>query len=122
MFAGEQPPSAGLDLGQIETELRARLAGVREQIAELTRPPEQSAGVQFGKRVGDGTTEAISRFTDVGVANDLHAIEKRIVRALDKLTEGSYGLCDECGVPIVPGRLRVVPESVLCLECARLTR
>jgi DnaK suppressor protein len=122
MFAGEQPPSAGLDLGQIETELRARLAGVREQIAELTRPPEQSTGVQFGKRVGDGTTEAISRFTDVGVANDLHAIEERIDRALDKLTEGSYGLCDECGVPIVPGRLRVVPESVLCLECARLTR
>jgi DnaK suppressor protein len=72
--------------------------------------------------VGDGTTEAITRFTDVGVANDLHAIEERIDGALDKLTEDSYGLCDECGVPIAPGRLRAVPESVLCLECARQKR
>jgi DnaK suppressor protein len=122
MLAGEGPPSDGLDLERIETDLRARLAEVREQIAELTRPPEQSSGVQFGKRVGDGTTEAISRFTDVGIANDLHAIEERIERALDKLTEATYGLCDECGVAIAPGRLRVVPESVLCLECARLKR
>jgi DnaK suppressor protein len=122
MFAGEGPPSDGLDLGRIETDFRARLAEVREQIAELTRPPEQSSGVQFGKRVGDGTTEAISRFTDVGVANDLDAIAERIERALDKLSEDTYGLCDECGVAIAPGRLRVVPESVLCLECARLKR
>jgi RNA polymerase-binding transcription factor len=122
MVAGEGPPSDGLDLERIETELRTRLAGVREQIAELTRPPEQNTEVQFGKRVGDGTTEAITRFTDVGVANDLHAIEERIDRALDKLTEDSYGLCDECGVPIAPGRLRVVPESVLCLDCARSKR
>ena len=76
----------------------------------------------FGKRVGDGTTEAISRFNDVGVANDLHAIEERLDRALDKLTEGSYGVCDECGDPIASGRLKVRPESVLCLECARLKR
>jgi DnaK suppressor protein len=109
MLAGEQPPSDGPGLGQIEIELRSRLAGVREQVAELTRPPEQSAGVQFGKRVGDGTT-------------DLHAIEERIERALDKITEGTYGLCDECGVPIEPGRLRAAPESALCLECARLKR
>jgi hypothetical protein len=44
MFAGEQPPSAGLDLGQIETELRARLAGVREQIAELPGLPSRARG------------------------------------------------------------------------------
>jgi DnaK suppressor protein len=122
MVAGEGPPSDGLDLERIETELRTRLAEVREQIAELTRPPEQNTGVQFGKRVGDGTTEAISRFTDVGVANDLHAIEERIDGALDKLTEGSYGICEKCGDPIEPGRLRVAPESVLCLECARQKR
>jgi DnaK suppressor protein len=122
MFAGEGPPSPDLDLERIESELRTRLAGVREQIAELTRPPEQNTGVQFGKRVGDGTTEAITRFTDVGVANDLHAIEERIDGALDKLTEGSYGICEKCGDPIEPGRLRVAPESVLCLECAQQKR
>src|SRR5438045_1491219 len=122
MFASQESPRGALDAGQLETELRARLAAVRQQIATLIRPPEQSAGVQFGKRVGDGTTEAISRFNDVGVANDLRAIEERLDRALGKLTEGSYGVCDECGDPIASGRLKVRPESVLCLECARLKR
>ena len=43
-----------------------------------------------------------------------------MARALAKLEEGSYGDCDTCGRPIAPARLRAAPESVLCIECARL--
>ncbi len=107
------------DHGELERDLRGRLAEVRGQIASLTSPPEQTAGVQFGKRVGEGTTEAISRFNDVGIANDLRPIEERLERAIEKLAEGSYGTCDQCGGPIPPGRLEARPESVLCVECAR---
>jgi DnaK suppressor protein len=107
------------DHGELERDLRGRLAEVRGQIASLTSPPEQAAGVQFGKRVGEGTTEAISRFNDVGIANDLRPIEERLERAIEKLAEGSYGTCDQCGGPIPPGRLEARPESVLCVECAR---
>src|SRR6478735_10470846 len=91
-------PPDELDLTQVEELLRRRRAEVSAEIEELTKPPESStAGVQFGKRVGDGTTEAISRFTDVGIANDLQTIADRIDRALTKLEEGSYGKCDACG-------------------------
>jgi DnaK suppressor protein len=118
MPAADQPPDAP-DLGEVEAGLRARLAEIREQIAGLTKAPEAGTDIGFGKRIGDGTTEAISRFTDVGVANDLHSIEERIERALAKLEEGSYGICDECGAKIVAGRLEAAPESALCIECAR---
>ena len=111
-----------LDLAEVEARLRARQADVGGRIAELTRPPEGGSGVQFGKRVGDGTTEAISRFTDVGVANDLEKISDRIERALAKIAEGTYGECDGCGKPIATGRLRAAPESALCVECARAER
>jgi DnaK suppressor protein len=116
------PPESsenGLDLEQVEADLRTRLAEIRDQIAELTTPPEAGADIGFGKRIGDGTTEAIDRFNDVGVANDLHKIEERIDRALVKLDEGSYGICDNCGGEIVAGRLEAAPESALCIECAR---
>jgi DnaK suppressor protein len=115
-------PSQKLDLEEIEQALRARLAETRGRIAELTKPPDAGADIGFGKRIGEGTNEAISRFTDVGVANDLHAIEERIGRALEKLAEGSYGTCDNCGGEIVPGRLRAAPESALCIQCAREAR
>ena len=122
MPTDRKPAARGPDLERIEAGLRARLAEVGEQIGELTKPPEGGAGVQFGKRVGDGTTEAISRFTDVGVANDLDAISDRIERALAKLADGTYGTCDSCGRPIAEGRLRAAPESALCVACARAER
>ncbi|MDQ3728281.1 MAG: TraR/DksA C4-type zinc finger protein [Actinomycetota bacterium] len=111
-----------LDLDAIESRLRMRLSEVDAEIAELTKPPEGNAGISFGKRVGDGTTQAIGRFTDVGIANDLQGIKERIERALEKLDEGTYGMCDNCGKPIVAGRLHAAPESALCIECAQNAR
>ena len=86
-----------LDLAEVERLLRERQAEISERVGTLTKPPERGAGVQFGKRVGDGTTEAVSRLTEVGVVRDLSASSERIKRALEKLDEGSYGRCDACG-------------------------
>lgn len=38
--------------------------------------------------------------------------------ALEKMAEGSYGLCDECGGRIPKGRLEMLPESIYCVRCA----
>jgi DnaK suppressor protein len=117
-----EPPPDGLDLAEVEARLRARHAELGERLAALARPPERGADLGFGKRVGDGTTEAVSRLTDVGVGGSLEAGEERVARALAKLEEGSYGRCDACGEPIAVKRLRAAPESVLCIDCARQRR
>ena len=108
-----------MDLATVEAELRARHTELTERLAVLSTPPERGADVSFGKRIGDGTTEAVSRLTDVGVGRSLELSEERVRRALAKLAEGSYGRCDACGGPIAPKRLEAAPESVLCIECAR---
>lgn len=41
----------------------------------------------------------------------------RITAALDRLTSGEYGTCVECGEPIAPARLRVMPEVETCVRC-----
>jgi RNA polymerase-binding transcription factor len=104
-----------------ETEqlLRDRLEEVQGRIAELAKAPEPGFGIGFGKRIGDGTSEAISRRNDIGVGNSLLITEEKLERALAKLEEGTYGHCDNCGSPIAPGRLQVAPESALCIDCAR---
>jgi len=103
----------------VERVLRARLEEIEARLAELARPPEAGSGIGFGKRIGDGTTEAISRRNEIGVGNSLEVTEEKLQRALAKLEEGSYGRCDRCGNPIAPARLEAVPESVLCIDCAR---
>jgi DnaK suppressor protein len=110
-----------MDTQNLETErlLRARLEEVQARIAELAKAPEPGSGIGFGKRIGDGTSEAISRRNDIGVGNSLLVTEEKLMRALAKLDEGSYGCCDRCGGPIAPGRLQVAPESALCIDCAR---
>lgn len=121
-MVGNASDSDDTDLGEVGAALRRKLTEVTMRIDDLTAPPEANIGLGFGKRVGDGTTEAISRFTNVGTANDLAAIRKRIERAIEKLGEGTYGCCDICGEAIATGRLRVAPESALCIEHARATR
>jgi DnaK suppressor protein len=114
-----EPEGEALPLDEVEASLRERLAEVRERLAELKRPPERGSGIGFGKRIGEGTNEAIGRFNDVAVAEGLEAIEAGLERALEKIAEGSYGRCDDSGAAIAAGRLRGRPESVRCVSCAR---
>jgi DnaK suppressor protein len=111
-----------LDLAAIRRELEARRQSTLERVAALAERPELGEAQGFGKRIGDGTTEAISRLTDIGVGRSLETGLARTERALAKLDEGSYGICDGCGEPIPPARLRAMPDGVLCVTCAATAR
>jgi DnaK suppressor protein len=111
-----------LDLEAVRRELAARRDQTRERLGVLSARPERGTAQGFGKRIGDGTTEAVSRLTDIGVGDSLERILARTERALAKLDDGTYGICDACGDSIPAGRLRALPEGVLCLKCAQAQR
>jgi DnaK suppressor protein len=95
---------------------RERLAA---QLAGITAVPRDPMGaVSFGKRVGEGTSQAIERIEQVDVAKRLEAKLADVVRALEKLADGSYGRCDVCGEPIAPERLDAMPWAVRCVRDA----
>ena len=107
-----------LNLDAIRRELKERRQRAHQRLAELAARPERGSAVGFGKRIGDGTSEAVSRLTDIGVGDALERGMQRTERALAKLDEGTYGVCDTCGSPIARGRLKAMPDGVLCLQCA----
>src|SRR5215217_927872 len=109
---------AELDLDAIRRDLEARRDETRAKVATLAKPAERGTAQGFGKRIGDGTVEAISRLTEIGVGTSLEVGLERTERALAKLDDGTYGLCDMCGKPIAEKRLKAMPDVVLCLECA----
>jgi DnaK suppressor protein len=115
-------PSDDLDLGAIRSDLEEIRDRTRERLAVLAARPERGSAQGFGKRIGDGTTEAVRRLTDIGVGDSLERVLARTERAVAKLNDGSYGICDVCGDPIPPGRMRALPDGVLCLKCAASER
>ncbi|WP_026909584.1 TraR/DksA family transcriptional regulator [Patulibacter minatonensis] len=115
-------PIAGPDLDAIRRALQARDEELRSRIGTMAEAPERGSALGFGKRIGDGTIEAVGRLTEVGVGASLEHEEARVARALEKLDEGTYGRCDACGEPIAPRRLAAMPESVLCIEDAAKLR
>jgi DnaK suppressor protein len=114
--------SDDLDLDAVRAELEARRDRDRQRLGVLAERPELGSAVSFGKRIGDGTSEAVSRLTDIGVGEVLERGLDRTDRALAKLDEGTYGICDRCGGPISLGRLKAMPDSVLCMDCSASER
>lgn len=103
----------------VRAELEAVRDGLRAELAELTAVPRDPVGaVSFGKRVGEGTSQAVERIAQVDAAKRLDAKLRDVERALAKLGEGTYGTCDGCGAEIAPERLEAIPWAVRCVRCA----
>jgi DnaK suppressor protein len=102
----------------VREELEGRRDEIRARVAKLAKTPERGEAQGFGKRIGDGTVEAISRLTEIGVGTSLETSLERTERALAKLDEGTYGRCDVCGGEIPPKRLAAMPDAVTCVACA----
>ena len=108
-----------MDLEAVARTLRERRMVLEGELSTLTEVPrDPMATVSFGKRIGDGTTEAVERLNRVGAANAIASTLADVDRAIAKLDVGTYGICDLCGEPIPAERLEAIPSAVLCVRCA----
>jgi DnaK suppressor protein len=115
---GELDPA---EAARIEVVLRARRDELAQELARLTAssPRDPLAAVSFGKRIGEGTSEAVERLSTTAVASRLAATMSEIDGALDRLEDGRYGRCERCGAAIPPERLEALPWAARCVSCAR---
>jgi DnaK suppressor protein len=109
-----------MDSAAARAALLEHLAALDRELGVLTEVPRDTAVVSFGKRIGDGTVEAVERLAKVGAAKELAAMRKEVARALEKIDDGTYAICDRCGTLIPEERLEARPWSVMCVRCASL--
>jgi DnaK suppressor protein len=77
-----------------------------------------TAGISFGKRVGEGTTIAIQRFEDVAIHGQAVLQLAAVEQAIDRTAEGTFGICPGCNRAIPLERLNVLPWAATCVTCA----
>jgi DnaK suppressor protein len=102
----------------VRTTLLAKKADLEGQMTRLEAPVGDRGEISFGKRVGEGTSMAVDRLSQVAVHDKLQVTLADVERALTKLDEDTYGACDRCGEPIGEGRLEALPWATLCVADA----
>lgn len=45
----------------------------------------------------------------------------RLHRALQKIQEGTYGVCDRCEENIDTNRIKLIPGALMCVDCQQTT-
>lgn len=106
------------DVSSVKASLTARRAQLAAELDRLTEPPKEGASVGFGKRVGDGTTEAVERLATTATARSINNSISEIDTALSAIEDGSYGVCKDCGEEIPAARLEARPATSKCVDCA----
>lgn len=73
--------------------------------------------VQFDEEGGEGGTANVDREIDLYLSAQARATVAEIDRALAKIDDGTYGVCEQCGQPIPEARLEALPYAALCVAC-----
>src|SRR5207247_10374286 len=63
-----------VQLTEVRNVLEARRRQLAAELAELTKPPEAGSNLSFGKRIGEGTTEAVERISSTAAARSAAAL------------------------------------------------
>lgn len=93
---------------RLEKERHARLAEEMEVGVELA---------DYDSHPADAASETYERTMNYAIEENFREIIERVDEALRKIDLGTYGLCDRCGEPINPERLKAIPYATLCIEC-----
>jgi DnaK suppressor protein len=107
-----------IDLDEVRDVLAAKRAQLEAELGTLAAPVTDQGGISFGKRVGEGTSLAVERLSQVAAHEQLQDMLADVVRAEQKLVDGSYGTCDVCGRRIGAGRLEALPWATMCIDDA----
>jgi DnaK suppressor protein len=97
-------------------ELRVELARMVEGLEEDQQDRAESEGDMTENDSGDMSHSLFTRELDAGIEQTVERRLRNVEWALQKIEEGTYGICDATGEPISKGRLEAVPEALYTLE------
>ena len=95
------------ELKQRLSDLQARLVSIKK---DVTQAHSVDAADQAQERENDEVVDAIGNET----AHSIRVIQS----ALNRIDNGTYGVCESCGEVIAEMRLQIVPETMQCVDCA----
>jgi DnaK suppressor protein len=108
------PPEQRLQIRQRIEKRMEELEVTIAQLEEASKPVSLDQPIGRLSRMDSMANQAISGQR----LSDSKRTLMRLERALDRIEDDNFGICAECGEDIAPGRLLIMPEATLCVDCA----
>jgi DnaK suppressor protein len=98
--------------------LRARLLGDVTQMADNALNKDQNKTTSMPTSMAElGSDNFDQELTLSLLGNEKHSLDQ-IEAAIERIEDGSYGRCEECGGKISKARLDAIPYATQCVRCA----
>tara|TARA_R100000322_G_scaffold117349_9_gene75610 strand:- start:7361 stop:7753 length:393 start_codon:yes stop_codon:yes gene_type:complete len=97
--------------------LEARLAELDTRLHEIDDELDSHQSIDWEELATEREEDEVLE----GMGASGQAEIAQIKAALDRMDEGEYGYCVQCGTEIADARLDVVPQTPFCAECAAKT-
>ena len=115
-------PFTAKELKTLKDDLQVHRVDVEKQLAEISESTfsgnqtDLTGEMGFDEEYADAGSATFEREKDLSLVNNLRDLLEKIEKAMSKIDEGTYGLCDRCGKPIEKARLKALPYANLCLK------
>lgn len=95
-------------------DLRGSLTNsLKGSTAEVKKPDEATG---YSQHQADQGTDDFDRTISLEVTSKEYGILRQIDRALEKIDDNTYGVCDVTGEPIPKARLEAVPYATMTVK------
>ena len=94
--------------------LKARLAELMGRVSEIDSELRKPLSADSEDRATDLENQEALEAIENSEMHEIHQIQD----VLRRISEGTYGICVECGEEIDPKRLKALPTATRCISCA----
>ena len=108
---------------KLERRLKKKQRQIKKQLSGFARKVKRVKGDYrsrfpvFGRGKDEDAQEVEQYNYRLSLEHGLESELEKIEKALQKIKEGKYGICENCGKRINPERLKIYPEARYCMEC-----
>ena len=94
--------------------LKDKQQQLSKRIDSITDDFQQGRSADFAEQ----TTECENDQVLTVIRDEAKAELRQVNRALDRIKANEFGICIKCGEEIAPARLKTLPYTDFCINCA----
>jgi RNA polymerase-binding transcription factor len=98
----------------IAKALKIRLSELMSRVAEIDSELRKPLSADSADRATDLENQDALEGIEISEIREI----QQIGEALKRISEGTYGVCSQCGGDIDPKRLKALPTATKCISCA----